>query len=148
MRRVTRGRPVLFGGHNRKPDTLWWLCDYFPAARRLVVRRTVPAERIADTLGPVQVGPVQVVPVQVVPVPVHADCGDGFEAAYWRRPEAILDPAVWQATSALSLIPAADRATGMARLQTDLTSGTWQQRYGYLLALGELDLGYCVITAG
>ena len=72
---------------------------------------------------------------------------DGFEAAFWRRPEAILDPAIWRATSALSLIPASDRAAGMARLSADLASGRWHQRYGHLLALDELDLGYCVVIA-
>jgi len=137
MRRVARGRLVFFGGHNRQPNTSWWLHDYFPAARRLVAGRTIPAGRIAQVVGP----------VQVIPVPVPADCTDGFEAAYWRRPEAIFDPAVWRATSALSLIPAADRAAGMARLRSDLASGRWQKRYGRLLSLGELDLGYCVIIA-
>jgi hypothetical protein len=122
---------------NRTLNTSWWLHDYFPAAYRLVAGRTYPAERIAEVLGP----------VEVVPVPVPADCTDGFEAAYWRRPEAILDPAVWRPTSALSLIPASDRAAGMARLSGDLASGRWHQKYGHLLALHELDLGYCIVVA-
>lgn len=73
---------------------------------------------------------------------------DGFEGAHRRRPQAIPDHAVGRATSAPSLIPAADRAAGMARLQADLASGTWQQRCGHLLALGELDLGSRLILAG
>ena len=137
MRRVARGPVVLFGGHNQELNTSWWLHDYFPATHRLVSGRTYPAERIAEVLGP----------VETVPVPIPADCTDGFEAAYWRRPEAILDPAVWQATSALSLIPASDRTAGMARLSADLVSGKWRQRYGHLLALDELDLGYCIVVA-
>jgi SAM-dependent methyltransferase len=137
VRRVARGPLVFFGGHNRKLNTSWWLHDYFPAVHRLVAGRTYPAERIAEVLGP----------VEVVPVPVPADCADGFEAAYWRRPEAILDPAIWRAASALSLIPAADRAAGMARLSADLASGRWHQRHSHLLALHELDLGYCVVIA-
>ena len=124
-------------GYNRKLNTSWWLHDYFPATHRLVAGRTYPVERIAAVLGP----------VETVPVPIPADCADGFEAAYWRRPEAILDPAIWRATSALSLIPASDRAAGMARLSADLASGRWHQRYGHLLALDELDLGYCVVIA-
>src|SRR5579864_956580 len=86
MRRVSRGPVVLFGGSERALNTSWWLHDYFPATRRLVSGRTVTAERIAETLGP----------MTVVPVPIPADCADGFEAAYWRRPAAILDPAVWR----------------------------------------------------
>jgi SAM-dependent methyltransferase len=137
MRRVARGPVVLFGGNDRSLNTTWWLHDYFPAARRLVEGRTYPPERIAEVLGG----------VTVIPVPIPADCADGFEAAYWRRPHAILDPAIWRATSALSLISEAERASGMARLSADLDSGGWERRYGHLLALGELDLGYRVIVS-
>lgn len=137
MRRVARGPVVLFGGSDRSLNTTWWLHDYFPAARRLVEGRTYPPERIAEVLGG----------VTVIPVPIPADCADGFEAAYWRRPHAILDPAIWRATSALSLISDGERASGMARLSSDLDNGDWERRYGHLLALDELDLGYRVIVA-
>jgi SAM-dependent methyltransferase len=138
MRRVSRGPVVLFGGCERGLNTSWWLHHYFPATRRLVSARTVPAQRIAEALGP----------VTVMAVPIPADCADGFEAAYWRRPRAILDPAVWRACSALALIGEGEREAGMARLSADLASGEWRRRYGYLLALDELDLGYRVIVAG
>ena len=49
--------------------------------------------------------------------------------------------------SALALIPDADRAEGMRRLQADLDSGQWHSRWGHLLTLGELDLGYRVVAA-
>jgi SAM-dependent methyltransferase len=137
MRRVTRGPVVLFGGNDRDLNTSWWLHDYFPATRKLVFERSYPAERIAEALGP----------VTLIPVPIPADCTDGFEAAYWRRPAVILDPAVWRATSALSLISDAERTAGLARLEADLASGEWRRKYGQLLELDELDLGYRVVTA-
>jgi SAM-dependent methyltransferase len=137
MRRIARGPVVLFGGSDRLLNTTWWLHDYFPAARRLVAGRTYPPERIAEVLGR----------VSAIPVPIPADCADGFEAAYWRRPQAILDPAIWRATSALSLISDTERASGMSRLSADLRSGDWERRYGHLFGLGELDLGYRVIAA-
>lgn len=137
MRRVARGPLVIFGGYDRELNTSWWLHDYFPAAHRLVWERSYPPERIAGVLGP----------VETVPVPIPADCSDGFEAAYWRRPHAILDPAIWSAISALSMIPASDRADGMARLAADLANGTWHRKYGHLLALDELDLGYRILIA-
>jgi SAM-dependent methyltransferase len=137
MRRVARGPVVLFGGSDRLLNTTWWLHDYFPAARRLVAGRTYPSERIAEVLGS----------ISAIPVPIPADCADGFEAAYWRRPRAILDPEIWRATSALSLISDGERASGMSRLSADLRSGDWERRYGHLLGLDELDLGYRVIVA-
>lgn len=48
--------------------------------------------------------------------------------------------------SALALIPAADRAEGMLRLEADLGTGAWHRRWGYLLDRTELDLGYRVLT--
>jgi SAM-dependent methyltransferase len=137
VRRVTRGAVVMFTGFDRELNTSWWLHDYFPASRRLVAGRILAPEQFADVLGR----------GEVIPVPIPADCADGFEAAYWRRPEAILDPAMWQASSALSMISEADRADGMARLAADLASGQWRRRYGHLLELDELDLGYRILVA-
>jgi hypothetical protein len=74
-------------------------------------------------------------------------CADGFEAAYWRRPDAYLDPQVWRPMSALALIPDADREHGIRRLRGNLGSGEWRRRWGHLLTLDELDLGYRVVIA-
>jgi len=35
----------------------------------------------------------------------------------------------------------------MERLAADLDSGEWHDRYGHLLALDELDLGYRILIA-
>jgi SAM-dependent methyltransferase len=132
MRRVA-GRVVLFlCDPRRRPSR--WLGHYFPATARLEAARETQVAELARVLGP----------LEVIPVPIPGDCADGFNGAYWRRPRAILDPAVWGPMSALSLIPQADRATGMRRLRADLDSGAWERRWGYLLGLAELDLGYGV----
>ena len=49
--------------------------------------------------------------------------------------------------SALALIPDQDRADGIRRLAADLDSGEWRRRWGHLLHLDELDLGYRVLVA-
>ena len=136
MRRVARGRVVLF---IRDPQAVpwWWLHHYFPATARLEASRETPVGQLERLLGG---------PLDAIPVPIPADCTDGFNAAYWRRPAAYLDPAVWQPMSALALIPAADRAEGMLRLRADLGTGAWHRRWGYLLDRTELDLGYRVLT--
>ena len=81
------------------------------------------------------------------PVPIPADCTDGFNAAYWRRPAAYLDPEIWRPKPVLAMIPAADRQAGMRRLRDDLDSGEWHRRWGQLRALDELDFGYRVVAA-
>jgi SAM-dependent methyltransferase len=137
MRRVARGPVVLFlrdGGN--KP--FWWLHHYFPATARLEASRETSAAEVARLLG---------ARLEVIRVPIPADCADGFNAAYWRRPAAYLDPEIWRRMSALALIPAADRADGMRRLRADLDSGEWVRRFGHLLKLDELDLGYKVVAS-
>ena len=41
-------------------------------------------------------------------MPIPHDCRDGFLMAYWRRPEAYLDPAVRANISVFALLPAAE----------------------------------------
>ena len=136
MRRVASDSVVLFVRDPRTPA--WWLHHYFPATRRLEASRETPLDQLARLLGQ---------PLEVIPVPIPADCTDGFNAAYWRRPDAYLDPGVWRPMSALALIPDAEREEGMRRLRTDLDSGEWHRQWGHLLALDELDLGYRVVVA-
>ena len=49
--------------------------------------------------------------------------------------------------SALAMIADADREHGMRRLRADLGNGEWRRRWGSLLGLDELDLGYRVVIA-
>jgi SAM-dependent methyltransferase len=129
MRRVTRGPLVIF---LRDPEaTPWWLYEYFPAALRLEIARGTRPQWFGG---------------EVIPVPIPADCADGFNAAYWRYPRAYLDEAVWRQMSALALMSAADRDEGLRRLRADLDSGEWHRRWGDLLELDELDLGYRVVV--
>jgi SAM-dependent methyltransferase len=82
-------------------------------------------------------------PIEVRPVPVPHDCTDGFVGAYWRRPEAYLDPGVRGAMSTFSKL--GDAEPGLARLHRDLADGTWRRRHADLLDLEELDLGYRLV---
>jgi uncharacterized protein YjiS (DUF1127 family) len=82
--------------------------------------------------------------VRVVPVP-H-DCRDGFLCAFWRRPEAYLDPVVRAGMSNLAQLGApVERA--VAALRRDLRSGAWHERNRDLLELDELDLGYRLLIS-
>ncbi len=117
----------------------FWMIDYFPEAL------DSPIERDAPT--PEGIGRVLAVrDVQTMWLP--ADCSDGVAAAYWRRPEAYLDPAVQQSMSLLALLPEEVRARGSARLRADLDDGTWMRRHGHLLEMDRADYGYRLVIAG
>jgi hypothetical protein len=67
--------------------------------------------------------------------------------AYWRRPEAYLDPGVRASISALARLEEAAVRPVVERLARDLRSGEWDRRYGDLRALEEIDLGYRLVVA-
>jgi hypothetical protein len=77
---------------------------------------------------------------------VPADCTDGFLGAYWRRPEAHLDPAVRASMSGLALLDQDVVTVASRRLAADLASGRWHARHGHLLGRPELDLGYRLVA--
>jgi hypothetical protein len=76
---------------------------------------------------------------------VPHDCSDGFLYAYWRRPQAYLDPHIRSGSSSFWLIDGVEE--GAARLRADLDSGAWARRHADLLAAERLDVGYRLICS-
>ena len=65
-------------------------------------------------------------------MPIPLDCTDGFNEAYFGRPERLLDPAARLACSAWSVVPPEAVARFEFRLRDDLGSGAWDARHGAL----------------
>ena len=80
-------------------------------------------------------------------VPIPAACRDGFLLAYWRRPEALLDPAVRANISVFALMDDAEEEELVARLAADLESGAWAERNADILAHDALDVGCRLLVA-
>ena len=64
--------------------------------------------------------------------PRPAIAQDGFFEAFWRRPEALLDPAVRGAQSVWTLLDPGVEERIVERLADALDSGEWDARYGHL----------------
>jgi len=135
LQRVTRRQVILT--FDNVLERAYWLNDYWPVSDQHG-EWVATVEAVAGPLGTDR--------VEVVPVP-H-DCQDGFMAAYWRRPERYLDPEVRANISGLALLPPEEAEEGARRLADDLASGAWNERYGHLLDLDELDAGYRLVIAG
>lgn len=133
IRRVVRKRAVFF---TWLPGAPFWLYDYFPGMRSLDEARIPPLGEY-ERLGPLT--------SMVVPIP-H-DCLDGFAAAYWRRPDAYLDPTVRANISTLALLQPDEVDAGVTQLASDLASGQWLQRHGAVMEKREIDFGYRIIRA-
>ena len=131
MRRVTRG-PVVVLTYD-PAFRAFWLLDYFPELLALDEAQMPGITDYERWLGPVEISPV----------PIPHDCTDGFLSAYWRRPAAYLDPRIRAAMS--SFWKVGDVSEALSRLEKDLQSGAWAQRYSHLLDLGQLDCGYRLV---
>jgi SAM-dependent methyltransferase len=135
MKRVA-GRVVLFTFDPSALADFWLIETYFPDIIELDRRRSPSMTAIVDELGDCN--------VDAVPIP-H-DCVDGFLAAFWRRPEAYLDSSVRAGISGFALLDQTAVDRGVERLDSDLTSGAWERRFGHLRSLEVLDAGYRLLT--
>ena len=137
MARVATRQVVLFFEPLQTHD--FWALEYFPEALDLATEQDPPAEAFLRAHLPVR---------EVRTLLVPPDCTDGFGAAYWRRPEAYLDPAVQAGMSWLALLSDEHRAAGTERLRADLASGEWERRHGHLRSQESYDGGYRIAVAG
>jgi SAM-dependent methyltransferase len=135
LQRVARRQVVLTWDQDVAATRFWFLNDYLPEA----AERERPLAALSTI---VRAWPQ----ADVLVVPVPWDCSDGFFAAYWRRPEAYLVPAVRAAISGLALLDPAVVERALIRLAEDLEDGTWRARYGHLLGRQELDCGYRLVV--
>lgn len=122
MRRVTRGPVVIL---TCDPDLVrdFWLYQYAPLVLDTEARRYPAIGEVAEALGG---------QVSVTTVPIPADCSDGFNEAYYARPERLLDPAARQACSAWSFVDPEVREQYTENLRASLNSGDWDERFGSL----------------
>lgn len=132
--RVARSRVVFFT-NDFDVCARFWLFDYFPELIQADQQIFPSIERFREAFGS----------IEITDVPIAADCRDGFLGAYWKRPRAYIDPVVRASISTFSKIGNVD--SQLARLENDIDSGAWDQRYARLQYLDKLDLGYRLIAA-
>jgi len=137
MQRVAKKRVVILAWDQEVWMSFWLVREYFPCIEKLDRPRALAISELVRTLGE----------TQVITVPVPHDCVDGFHGAFWRRPEAYLNPRVRSGISTYALMSPDDRDEGLRQLAADLESGAWEERHRDLLDLDELDLGYRLIVA-
>jgi SAM-dependent methyltransferase len=135
MRRVARRRAVVFQHEPHVGAELWLARDYLPT----FVRR-LHGRRLTDLMAPLG-------EVDLRPVPIPHDCADGFLGAFWRRPQAYLDPRVRAGISVFRLLPEDEVAAAVDALRADLESGAWARRNADILEREELDLGFRLVVA-
>lgn len=134
LRRVAGRAVVLTFDTETAPP--FWLFDYFPQILARDRMRMPPLGELCALLY-----------ARATALPIPHDCTDGFLGAWWRAPSAYLDRRVRSAMSGFAPLSAEELAQGLRRLESDLSSGAWAARYGSLLGLDAVDLGYRVVVA-
>jgi SAM-dependent methyltransferase len=138
LRRVASNRVVVLSIAPDYEHSFWLTARYFPAIGAWDTEHFLPIDVICSKLGGTAV---------VTHIPIPSDCEDGFLGAFWRRPDSYLDPDVQAGISTFFLIDEEERRRGERLLAQDLENGEWRNRFGHLLELDELDLGYRLVTA-
>jgi SAM-dependent methyltransferase len=131
--RVSRRGIVILTVDRDAAEGYWLTRDYLPEANHLFA----PLADVTRLLP----GPAP----EVTPVLIPADCRDGFVHAFWKRPEALLDPDVHATMAVFTRVDSAAVAGARARLGADLASGAWRRRNRELAALTALDLGHRLV---
>ena len=137
LRRVARHRVVLLTWDPACGDAFWLITRYIPEILDLDVPRFPSMAELSRYLGQ----------IEARPLPIPHDCRDGFLGAFWRRPEAYLDPNVRRAISGFVQLPPEVVNASLAHLAEDLRSGQWDTQFGWVREQTSLDLGYRLIVA-
>ncbi|MCW3074664.1 MAG: SAM-dependent methyltransferase [Flaviaesturariibacter sp.] len=116
-------------------EGFWLTRDYFPEVLRIDKQIFPPVDKIISLIGNAN--------SKVIPIP--GDCTDGFGSAYWNRPEAYLNESVRKSMSTFARLGNIEDV--IQRLKSDLDTGMWQGKYGHLLTLKEMDLGFRIISS-
>lgn len=135
MRRVA-DRLVIFTIEPREVGSFWLTESYFPEIVGLDRGRCPAVAEVVEYLGNCSVDHIA----------IPHDCVDGFLAAFWRRPEAYLDPGVRAGMSGFALLEQDVVDRGVARLKSDLDSGDWERRFGHIRSLDALDVCYRLLV--
>jgi SAM-dependent methyltransferase len=128
LRRVVRGPVVVFTFElDALPD---WQQEFLREGLVIERPRFPAIDDVARWLGG---------STRVERVPTPADCMDGFFEAFWKRPEALLDPQIRASQSMWTLLEPGVEERIVERLRAALASGEWDAQHGHLRELDSFD---------
>ena len=128
MRRVARGPVVVFTFELECLPA--WQLEYLAEGLELEGPIFPPVDEVAAMLGG---------RTRIERIPTPADCCDGFFEAYWRRPEALLNPEVRASQSMWTRLTEDVEQRIVQRLAAALSSGAWEAEHGHLRELTQYD---------
>lgn len=128
LRRVARGSVVVFTFELASLPA--WQREHLREGLEIEAPRFPSIAEIAAALGG---------RTRVERIATPGDCVDGFFEAFWRRPEALLDPSVRASESMWALLAPGVEEAIVARLRDSLESGAWDREHGHLRDQDSFD---------
>lgn len=122
LRRVTKDQVIIMTFDPNSANE-FWKAEYFPELIEIEKQRDPAIDSIVRALDGA---------CEVVPIPIPLDCVDGFQEAFYGRPEAFLEKEVRQNQSTWGFLPEGMEEVMVKRLADELTSGEWDRKYGHL----------------
>lgn len=139
--RVSRSFSICLVVFDRQSPQEFWLTDYFPSVWRNAYSHTPTCTEIAEHLQSLS-GHATSITV----FPISRDFIDMWLVAGWCRPELYLSAEYRAANSSFARADVTEVNAGLRRLEYDMRSGQWRQRYGGIMNLTSYDAGYRIIT--
>lgn len=121
MRRVTKNQILVMTFDPHSLDN-FWNAKYFPELIEVEKIRYPEISFITEVLGG---------ECDVIPIPIPLDCTDGFQEAFYGRPEAFLKEEVRKSQSAWGFLSDEVTERLVNNLEMDLISGAWDRQYGH-----------------
>ncbi len=121
MKRVTRNKIIIM---TYNPDELeiFWNAKYFEELVNVERMRYPKIEKVKDILK---------LKCEIKSIPIPKDCEDGFQEAFYGRPEKFLERKVRKAQSAWGYLENGKEEELVERLKVELENGEWERKYGH-----------------
>ena len=137
VRRVTKGAVIIMTFDPEALDN-FWNAYYFPDLIEVEKARYPTIERIVQALGG---------SCDVIPIPIPLDCVDGFQEAFYGRPEAFLHQDVRRAQSAWGFLAEGVEDRLVQALASELKSGEWDRKYGHFRTMPSFTCALRLVIA-
>ncbi len=132
VKRVTRNRIVIL---TYDPDELdkFWNMEYFPGVVEAEKNRYPKLLEIAEVIG---------IQPRIIKIKIPFNCADGFQEAFYGRPEAFLKNKIRRSQSAWEWISRELEAEYIAHLKKEVDNGEWDRKYGHYRKMRVFEGAY------
>ena len=129
MKRVSKKRISILTYDPEMLD-VFWNAKYFPQLIEIERSRYPQLSYIAECLNE---------EIKITNIKIPLDCSDGFQEAFYGRPEAFLEENVRTAQSAWGFLDKKIESQYIKKLSEDLASGEWDRLYRYHRTMPEFE---------